>query len=70
MFALGDCDAEIIRVTVPGDPKVGPGEMVVADGLTAQAWELDGRAGMAFRCLEVRSAAGRSPSGSGGKTAA
>jgi hypothetical protein len=35
--ALADCDAEIIRITVPGDPKVGPGEMVVADGPTAQA---------------------------------
>ena len=67
--ALGDGEAEIIRVAVPGDPKVGQGEMVAVDGLTAQAWELDGRSGMAFRCVAVRSAAGRS-SGAGEKAAA
>jgi hypothetical protein len=43
--------------------------MVSVDGLTAQAWEMDGRSGMAFRCLAVRSAAGRG-SGSGEKAAA
>src|SRR4051812_14527920 len=60
LVALGDGEAEIIRVAVPGDPKLAQGEMVMVDGLTAQAWEMDGRSGMAFRCLTVRSAAGRS----------
>jgi hypothetical protein len=69
LVALGDGEAEIIRVAVPGDPKVGQGEMVSVDGLTAQAWEMDGRSGMAFRCVAMRSAAGRS-SGSGEKAAA
>jgi hypothetical protein len=50
LVALGDGEAEIIRVAVPGDPTVGQGEMVAVDRLTAQAWELDGRSGMAFRC--------------------
>ena len=36
MVALGDGEAEIIRVAVPGDPNVAQGEMVVLDGLTAQ----------------------------------
>jgi hypothetical protein len=69
VVALGDGDADIIRVAVPGDPKVAQGEMVAVDGLTAQAWEKDGRSGMAFRCLTVRSTAGRS-AGSAEKAAA
>src|SRR4051812_29748031 len=68
LVALGDGEPEIIRVAVPGDPKVGQGEMVSVDGLTAQAWELDGRSVMAFRCLTIHSAAGRS-SGSSEKAA-
>jgi hypothetical protein len=69
LVALGDGEAEIIRVAVPGDPKVGQGEMVSVDGLTAQAWEMDGRSGMSFRCVAVRSASARG-SGSGEKAAA
>jgi hypothetical protein len=68
LVALGDGEAEIIRVAVPGDPKVGQGEMVAVDALTAQAWEMDGRSGMAFRAQAIRSAAGRS-SASGEKAA-
>ena len=59
LVALGDGEAEIIRVAVPGDPDVGQGEMVAVDGLTAQPWEMDGRSGMAFRCVAIQSAAGR-----------
>ena len=68
LVMLGESEAEIIRVAVPGDPKVAQGEMVSVDALTAQAWEMDGRLGMAFRCVSVRSAVGRS-SGSGEKAA-
>ena len=60
LVALGDTDAEIIRVVIPGDPGVGQGEMVHVDGLTAQPWEMEGRSGMAFRCLAIRSATSRS----------
>ena len=59
VVALGDADAEIIRVVVPGDPGVGQGELVQVEGLTAQPWEMEGRSGMAFRCLAIRSATGR-----------
>jgi hypothetical protein len=59
LVALGDGEAEIIRVAVPGEPKVGQGEMVRVEGMTAQAWEMEGRSGMAFRCTAIRSA-GRS----------
>jgi hypothetical protein len=56
LVALGDGEAEIIRVAVPGDPNVGQGEMVIVDGLTAQPWEMDGRSGMAFRATAIGAA--------------
>ena len=54
LVALGDGEAEIIRVAVPGDPGVEQGEMVRVEGMTAQAWEMDGRSGMAFRATGSR----------------
>jgi hypothetical protein len=60
LVALGDGEAEIIRVAVPGDPKVGQGEMVAVEGLTAQPWEMGDRSGMAFRCVAIGSATARS----------
>src|SRR3954470_654761 len=68
LVALGDEEAEVIRVSVVGDPRVAQGEMVRVDQLRAQAWEMDGRSGMAFRAVAVGSASGRS-SGSGEKAA-
>ena len=59
LVALGDGEAEIIRVAVPGDPKVAQGEMVAVDALTAQPWEMEGRSGMAFRCQAIQSAPAR-----------
>jgi hypothetical protein len=56
LVALGDGEAEIIRVAVPGDPTVSQGDMVRVDGMTAQAWEMEGRSGMAFRALAIHSA--------------
>jgi hypothetical protein len=66
LVALGGGEAEIIRAAVPGDPQVGQGEMVQVEGLTAQAWEMDGRSRMAFRALAIRAAHARS----GGEKAA
>jgi hypothetical protein len=68
VVALGDGEAEIIRVAVPGDPKVAQGEMVAVEGLTAQPYEFDGKSGVAFRCLAIRSSAGAR--GAGEKAAA
>jgi hypothetical protein len=59
LVALGDGEAEIIRVAVPGDPGVSQGEMVRVEGMTAQAWEMEGRSGMAFRASAIRSASAR-----------
>ncbi len=60
LVALGDGEADIIRVAVPGDPKLGQGEMVRVEGMTAQAWEMEGRSGMAFRARAIASSGGRS----------
>jgi hypothetical protein len=62
LVALGDGEAEIIRVSVPGDPGVAQGEMVRVDGMTAQAWEMEGRSGMAFRATAIHSARPRAGS--------
>jgi hypothetical protein len=59
LVALGDGEAEVIRVAVPGDPNVAQGEMVRVEGLTAQAWEMEGRSGMAFRATAIRSSSAR-----------
>ena len=54
LVALGDGEADIIRVSVAGDPKLSQGELVRVEGMTAQAWEMDGRSGMAFRANAIR----------------
>lgn len=54
LVVMGDGDADIVRVSVPGDPKVGQGEMVRVEELTAQPWEMDGRSGMSFRASAVQ----------------
>ena len=59
VVALGDGEAEIIRISVPGELAVKQGEMVGVEGMTAQAWEMDGRSGMAFRAVAIRSASAR-----------
>jgi len=59
LVALGNGEADIIRVAVPGNPNVSQGEMVRVDGMTAQAWEMEGRSGMAFRATAIRSVSAR-----------
>src|SRR3954453_7009628 len=55
VVAPGEGEGEIIRVSVPGDPGVKQGEMVRVEGMPAQAWEMDGRNGLAFRASAIRS---------------
>jgi hypothetical protein len=44
---------------VPGEPGVLEAESVRVEGLTAQAWEMDGRFGMAFRAATIKPATAR-----------
>jgi hypothetical protein len=59
LVALGDGEADTIRVAVPGDPGVKQAEMVRVDGMTAQPWEMEGRNGMAFRASRITSVTAR-----------
>ena len=59
LVAFGDGDAEIVKVSVPGDPGVREGELVRVEAMTAQAWEMEGRSGMAFRASAIRSTSAR-----------
>jgi hypothetical protein len=61
LVAMGGGEAEIIRVAVPGDPKVAQGEVVRVDELTAQPWEMGDRSGMSFRARAIVSNANRQP---------
>ena len=56
---IGDAEAEVVKIAVPGDPGVRQGEMVRVEDLTAQPWENEGRSGVAYRASAVRSATAR-----------
>jgi hypothetical protein len=55
LVAMGDGDGDIIRVQVPGDPKVGQGEMVRVSELTVEGWEFNGQSGTSYRAAAIRS---------------
>jgi hypothetical protein len=40
-------------MSVAGEPKFAEGDGVRVAGLTAQAWEMDGRSGMSFRAASI-----------------
>ena len=65
VVALGDGEAEIIRVSVPGDPGVKQGEMVRVDGHDG-AGVGDGRPHRAWRSGRRRSARRARGGGEGG----
>jgi hypothetical protein len=55
LVAFGDGGAEILKISVPGDPGAAEGELVRVDGLTAQPWENEGRWGISFRAAAIQS---------------
>jgi hypothetical protein len=50
LIALGEGEAEILAVKVPGMPS---GHPVKVTGLVAQPWTMNDRAGVAFRAARV-----------------
>src|SRR4051812_10129902 len=70
LVAFGDGGADILRVVVSGDPGVKAGELVRVEGMTAQAWEMDGRSGMSFRATAIRSVQAASRASASEKAAA
>jgi hypothetical protein len=54
LIALGEGEAEILAVKVPGMPSgLRQGHPVKVTGLVAQPWSMNDRAGVAFRAARV-----------------
>jgi hypothetical protein len=53
--ALDSEGAEMIQLTVAGDPKVGQGAMLKLEGLVALPWSMGERSGVAFRANRIES---------------
>jgi hypothetical protein len=51
--ALDSDGAEIIQLTVAGDPKVGQGAMLKLEGLVALPWSMGERSGVSFRASKI-----------------
>ena len=57
LIALGEGEAEILAVKVPGLPSgIRQGHPVKVTGLVAQPWTMNDRAGVAFRAARIESA--------------
>jgi len=65
LVALGDGAGEVLKVTVPGEPKLVEGETVAVKDMTAQPWRLDGRSGVTLRAGAITSNVARMGSKSG-----
>jgi hypothetical protein len=61
LVVMGGGEAEVIRVTVAGEPKVQEGMPVQVEGLTALPWEMEGRSGVSFRAERIASPAASKP---------
>jgi hypothetical protein len=55
-MALDASGADVIAVTVPGDPNITVGQPTHVDGLVALPWSQEGRSGVAFRADSLRAA--------------
>jgi hypothetical protein len=57
LIALGDGEAEILAVKVPGQPSgLRQGHPVKVSGLVAQPWTMNDRSGLAFRAARIEPA--------------
>lgn len=54
LVVQSESDAEVIFVSVPGDPNVKRGELVRVEGFTIGAWERNGGYGVTFRGTAIR----------------
>jgi hypothetical protein len=53
VVALTGDGAEVIKVTVPGEPNVTPGAVLRLDGLVASPWSMGERSGVSFRATRI-----------------
>lgn len=60
LMALDSDGAEVLTVTIPGEPKVTVGQQVAVVNLVATPWNQNGRAGVAYRADAITVAEGKS----------
>ena len=60
LMALDSDGAEVLTVTVPGEPKVTVGQQVTVVNLVATPWNQNGRAGVAYRADAITVSEGKS----------
>jgi len=53
LVALAGDGAEIVKVTIAGEPKLTSGTPVRVSGLTANYWAMGDRSGLSFRAAKV-----------------
>ena len=67
--ALDETGAEVLKITVVGQPDVSVGQSLTVEGLVAIPWSQGDRSGVAFRAASVRPASGPSADRPGSKAA-
>ena len=66
VMALTAEGAEILAITVPGEPAVTVGQPVFVEGLVGLPWAQGDRAGIAYRASAIRAAGPTKPAGNAG----
>ena len=66
VMALTAEGAEILAITVPGEPAVTVGQPVIVEGLVGLPWAQGDRAGIAYRASAIRAAGPTKPAGNAG----
>jgi hypothetical protein len=66
VMALTADGAEILAITVPGEPAVTVGQPVTIEGLVGLPWTQGDRAGIAYRAAAIRAAGPTKPAGNAG----
>lgn len=66
VMALTAEGAEILAITVPGEPAVSVGQPVIVEDLVALPWAQGDRAGIAYRAAAIRPASPAKQAGNAG----
>jgi hypothetical protein len=66
VMALTDDGAEILAITVPGEPALTVGQTVNIEGLVGLPWAQGDRAGIAYRAAAIRAAGPTKPAANAG----
>ncbi|SRX94727.1 hypothetical protein MSP7336_02987 [Mycobacterium shimoidei] len=64
-MALTPAGADILAITVPGEPGVSVGQPVTVEGLVGLPWAQGDRSGIAYRARAIRPAGSTKPANAG-----